>query len=148
MDCLRDMEKQSLLKNKDYGMDDAAKEFDISKLHYSMTLSGVGYTKANILEQLLNRDVYFYAQSDSGSITFPVEHMTAAKSIVEELAMTVGAGNVDYYDKYQIVHKKEGKEFRFGKSFTIVLSRDKVKFNYKLAGNLKERILDLSLLLT
>lgn len=144
MDCLRDMEKQSLLKNKDYGMDDAAKEFDISKLHYSMTLSGIGYTKANILEQLLNRDVYFYAQSDSGSITFPVEHMTAAKSIVEELAMTVGAGNVDYYDKYQIVHKKEGKEFRFGKSFTIVLSRDKVKFNYKLAGNLKERILDLS----
>ncbi len=144
MDCLRDMEKQSLLKNRDYGMDDAAKEFDISKLHYSMTLSGVGYTKANILEQLLNRDVYFYAQSDSGSITFPVEHMTAAKSIVEELAMTVGAGNVDYYDKYQIVHKKEGKEFRFGKSFTIVLSRDKVKFNYKLAGNLKERILDLS----
>lgn len=143
-DCLRDMEKQSLLKSRDYGMDDAAKEFDISKLHYSMTFSSIGCSRDRIPEYMLNRDVYFYAQSDSGSVSFPIEHMSAAKMVIEELSKTVGAGKVDFYDKYQIVHKKDCKELKFGKSFSVILADDKVKFMYKLSGNLDERILDLS----
>ena len=143
-DCLRDMDKQSLLKNRDYGMDDAAKDFDISKLHYSMTFSSIGCSRDKIPEYMLNRDVYFYAQSDSGSISFPIEHMPAAKMIIEELSKTVGAGEVDFYDKYQIVHKKDCKELKFGKSFSVILADDAVKFMYKLSGNLDERILDLN----
>lgn len=143
-DCLRDIDKQSLLKSRDYGMDDAAKEFDISKLHYSMTISSIGCSREKIPESMLNRDIFFYAHSDSGSISFPIEHIPAVKMVVEELSKTVGAGEVDFYDRYQLIHKIDGKELKFGKSFSAIIADETVKFKYKLSGNLQERILDLS----
>lgn len=147
MNFARDMEKQTLLKNGEYNMERAAKEFDLSKFKYSFSYSSLGYDYNNSPDYLLKHDLYLYAHNEDGTINIVVDHINCADIITQTFDKKVSAGGKEFYSTYILKHTREGKEIQVGKSFTLKMQENSINLNYSLSGNLKERIQDIEFMI-
>lgn len=143
----RDMDKQGLLRNGEYDMERAAKEFDLSKFQYSFTYSGLGHKINHAADYVLTHDLYLYAHNEDHTVNIVVDHMMRADIVAETLNMEVGVAGKVYYSSYIIKHTRERKELHIGKSFVIKLGEESVGLTYKLSGNIQQRIIDMEFMI-
>ncbi len=93
---------------------------------------------------MLKGNVYLYAKLPHG-IELPVEHLATVEMTGTTLTADVTANGKLFYNKYEVVYKKDSIELRFGKSTTHTINRKnnkKQKFSFTLQGTLSERIRD------
>lgn len=147
MNFARDMGKQDLLKNGEYSLEQAAKDFDISKFSYGFAYTGLGYSHVDPIEYLLKHDMYFYASNEERNIHIVVDHMDCVDFVVERIEHSIGTGGKNYYSSYEVQHSHSGKEILVGKSFRVKICKHSINVKYSLEGNLEERIQDIHFLI-
>ena len=147
MNFARDMGRQDLLKNGEYSLEEAKKDFDIAKLNYNFTYTGIGYNRSNPAEYLLKHDTYLYATNEAGNINIVVNHIAHAELVIETIMQSIGTGGKEYYSSYGVEHSRNGKEILIGKSFRIKIGENSMNIKYTLSGNLSERIRDVEFML-
>lgn len=107
---------------------------------------GFTSTRTNLdspLEYLFHNNVYLYATVPLG-IKIPVDVMTEILFAKKQLNKQIAVNGTKYYDSYNVIHKKDVDEFCFGKSTVLILKKgtNEYKFNFKLNGELRQRIND------
>lgn len=73
MNFARDMDKQALLRNGEYDLERAKKEFDLSKFQYGFTYSGLGYDCNNPADYMLYHDLYLYAHNEDKTVNIVID---------------------------------------------------------------------------
>jgi len=147
IDFSRDMKKQEILKDGEYSLEQAAKEFDIRKMKFGMSYTGIGYTRGDLGDYMLNHEMYFYASNQEGNINVVLDHIENVSSVITKLPYAVKTGEETFYQCYCVEHTHEGKALLVGKSFKFKITGNSIRFNYKLQGNLDEQVHDLQFLL-
>lgn len=143
----KDMDRQGLLRNGEYDMERAAKEFDLKKFQYGFAYSGIGMKLYDAADYVLTHDLYLYAHNEDHTVNIVVDHMMRADIVAETLNMEVGVAGKVYYKSYIIKHTRERKELHIGKSFIIKLGDNSFGLTYKLSGNIKQRITDMEFMI-
>lgn len=103
--------------------------------------------KTDPYEYLFNNGVYVYAEPKGFNVKIPVEYIPNMEEAILTFDRTVCVSDIKFYDHYEVVRKIDINELHIGKSFIFTISKNTIKFNYKLSGNLQERIKDLDFLL-
>lgn len=147
MNFARDKDKQALLRNGEYDLERAKKEFDLRKFQYGFAYSKLGYDDNNPAEYILNHDLYLYAHNEDKTVNIVVDHIPQADIVAETLKMNISVGGKQFYSKYVVNYTKTGKSVQIGNSFKITFSDDKATLKYNLAGNLKQQITDIEFIL-
>ena len=147
MNFARDMDSQSILRNGEFDLARAKKEFDLSKFQYGFTYSGLGYNSTNAADYILHHDLYLYAHNEDKTVNIVIDHIPRADIVAETLDMSIGVGGKQFYSEYIINHTRSGKSLQVGQSFHFMFSKDKTTLKYVLAGNLKQQITDVEFLL-
>lgn len=144
----RDMGRQGLLRNGEYDLERAAKEFDLSKFQYGFSYTGLGYSPNNPMDYLLTHDLYLYAHNKDQTVNIVIDHIERAEIITTQLHKKVGSGGKIFYSTYILNYTRDGIEIQIGKSFKLKCNNDKMNLTYKLAGNLAEQITDIEFMLS
>ena len=143
----RDMEKQSLLRNGEYSIEQASKDLDLTKWNFGTTYTGIGYNKSNPDDYLLNHGIYIYASNAEGNINIPLNYIDKIEAIYREINKNVSVNGKIYYKSWKLISERDGNSIAIGKSFKFKLLKDRFNIKYTLNGTLDERILDLEFLL-
>ncbi len=139
---LRDKESQVLIRDGRFlSVEEMIKQFGADKLKFTFTYTGLGYDRNRPHEYLFNHDIYLYAQHTDLNIKIPIDHMWRADICKTELEGTVKVGEKIFYDKYDVIHKRDGDELHIGKSIIFVINNGSNPIlKYNLKGDLSERI--------
>ncbi len=142
LNFVRDKESQVLLRNgRNISLEEIAKQIGIDKCSFTFSYTGLGYDAKEPYKYLFEHDVYLYAECKELNLRVPIDHMWRADICKTELDGEVRVGNVVYYQGYDVLHKPDGDELHIGKSIKLVIGNDgTAKVEYKLKGNLNERI--------
>lgn len=139
---VRDKESQVLLRNgKNISLEELGEQIGLDKCSFTFSYTGLGYDTKEPYKYLFDHDVYLYAECKEINLKVPIEHMWRAEICKTELDGEVRVGNTIYYNGYGVVHKPYGDELHIGKSINFLIKNDgTAKVQYKLSGNLDERI--------
>ena len=147
MNFARDKDKQALLRNGEYDLEKAKKEFDLKKFQYGFAYSNLGYDDNNPAEYILKHDLYLYVHNEDKTVNIVIDHIPQADIVAETLKMNISIGGKQFYSEYVVNYTKMGKSIQIGNSFRITFSDNKPTLKYTLAGNLKQRITDMEFIL-
>jgi hypothetical protein len=107
---------------------------------YNFTI--IGKKEADLNFYLFNSGTYIYGVDEKKNVEIPLHRFTADIKI-EQDTFKIGTKKGIYYNKIYREITHEGRNTKFGKSFTIGLpENNKVNINFKETGNLRERIKD------
>lgn len=145
MDFIRDAKKQELFTHDKIP---SLEDFLISagdNISYGFQCSGIGYDRNEPYKYLFDHEVYMYAKNTKLDITFPIEHIQRIEKAGHSVIAPISIADTVYYDKYEVIHKRDGLEVHIGKSVVIdfIMGQNIAKVNYKLKGNIKEQIRDI-----
>jgi len=142
LNFVRDKENQVLLrKGKNISLEEIAEQIGLDKCSFTFSYTGLGYNKMEPYKYLFEHDVYLYAECKDLNLKVPIDHMWRAEICKTELDAEVRVGKVIYYNGYDVLHKPDSDELHIGKSIKFVINKDgTAKVQYKLSGNLDERI--------
>jgi hypothetical protein len=142
LNFVRDKESQVLLRNgKNISLEEIVKQIGFDKCSFTFSYTGFGYNTKEPYKYLFEHDVYLYAECKDLNLKVPIDHMWRAEICKTELDGEVRVGNVIYYNGYEVFHKPDGDEIHIGKSIKFIIKNDGTsKVQYKLSGNLDERI--------
>ena len=131
-----------LLRNgKNISLEEIVKQIGFDKCSFTFSYTGFGYNTKEPYKYLFEHDVYLYAECKDLNLKVPIDHMWRAEICKTELDGEVRVGNVIYYNGYEVFHKPDGDEIHIGKSIKFIIKNDGTsKVQYKLSGNLDERI--------
>ena len=139
----RNMKKQrSAISAEDISLEEMIKSGTIPELSFGF--SCVPKKDRNPFELMLQGNLYLYAKLPYG-LELPVEYVETIEMAGVTISADITANGKKFYDAYEVVHKKDVIELRFGKSTKHVINRadnSKQKFNFTLSGKLSERIRD------
>lgn len=112
----------------------------------------IGYssTKAyGLSEYALDHDLYMYF-TDSVGVTFPIEHITNISEVESTSEAAIICGGKHYHMDATRILRKDGCEYSFGKAFRFFTADQQSEgaFQFRLSGNLDERIRDCDFMLT
>jgi hypothetical protein len=145
LNFVRDRDKQVLLrKGKNISLEELIKGNDLKSISYSLSYTGIGYDKDKPYEYLFSHDVYMYAEIKKLNVSIPIDHLWRAEIATTQLSGNVCIRDKVYYEGYDVdvVHKLDCDELHIGKSIIFQFAKEgKYKVNYKLLGNLSERII-------
>lgn len=117
----------------------------------SIGYSSVPQKGALPFDYFFDHGAYLYVKLPPFGIDMPMEHLSTVDLISTTKEAEVCAGGKKFYDKYDIVFKKDVMELHFGKSTVHAINRKngkEQKFNFTLAGTLSERICDEEFIIT
>lgn len=142
LNFVRDKENQVLLrKGKNISLEEIAEQIGLDKCSFTFSYTGLGYNTMEPYKYLFEHDVYLYAECKDLNLKVPIDHMWRAEICKTELDAEVRVGNVIYYNGYDVLHKPDSDELHIGKSIKFIIKKDgTAKVQYKLSGNLDERI--------
>lgn len=142
LNFVRDKESQVLLRNgKNISLEEITKQIGLDKCSFTFSYTGLGYNTKEPYKYLFEHDVYLYAECKDLNLKVPIDHMWRVEICKTELDGEVRIGNVVYYNGYGVLHKPDGDELHIGKSIKFIIKNDgTAKVQYKLSGNLDERI--------
>lgn len=142
LNFVRDKESQVLLRNgKNISVEEIVKRIGLDKCSFTFSYTGLGYNSKEPYKYLFEHDVYLYAECKDLNLKVPIDHMWRAEICKTELDGEVRVGDIIYYNGYEVFHKPEGDEIHIGKSIKFIIRNDGTsKVQYKLSGNLNERI--------
>lgn len=142
LNFVRDKESQVLLRNgKNISIEEIVKQIGLDKCSFTFSYTGLGYNSKEPYKYLFEHDVYLYAECKDLNFKVPIDHMWRAEICKTELDGEVRVGDIIYYNGYEVFHKPDGDEIHIGKSIKFIIRNDgTAKVQYKLSGNLNERI--------
>lgn len=142
LNFVRDKESQVLLRNgKNISIEEIVKQIGLDKCSFTFSYTGLGYNSKEPYKYLFEHDVYLYAECKDLNLKVPIDHMWRAEICKTELDGEVRVGDIIYYNGYEVFHKPDGDEIHIGKSIKFIIRNDgTAKVQYKLSGNLNERI--------
>lgn len=142
LNFVRDRDKQTLLRDgKNISLEELLKENGGKRVSYSFSYTGIGYDRDKPFEYLFSHDVYMYAEIKELNLSIPIDHMWRAEIARSHLSGNVCINGKLYYERYDVIHTSACDELHLGKSIIFKLFQTgKSIVNYKLAGNLPERI--------
>ena len=142
LNFVRDKESQVLLRNgKNISVEEIVKRIGLDKCSFTFSYTGLGCNSKEPYKYLFEHDVYLYAECKDLNLKVPIDHMWRAEICKTELDGEVRVGDIIYYNGYEVFHKPEGDEIHIGKSIKFIIRNDGTsKVQYKLSGNLNERI--------
>lgn len=142
LNFVRDKESQVLLRNgKNISVEEIVKRIGLDKCSFTFSYTGLGYNSKEPYKYLFEHDVYLYAECKDLNLKVPIDHMWRAEICKTELDGEVRVGDIIYYNGYEVFHKPGGDEIHIGKSIKFIIQNDGTsKVQYKLSGNLNERI--------
>ena len=139
----RDMIKQkAAISCPEITIEELAKKGQLQELTFGY--SSVPKKGAMPLDYFFDHGVYIYAKTPIG-IELPVQHMECIDEARTTINANVCVNGKEFYDKYDVIYKKDIIEICFGKSSKLTIKRDGVseqKFEFSLSGGLSERIRD------
>ena len=126
---------------------------DLTKMGEIKTLSfgykDIGYNESKPFQYLFNHGVYLYAEPKGFNVKIPVDYIPEIDVAVSTVNNPVCVGDKQFFNHYEVFHKADCDEIHVGKSFVLSISNSNInKLNYKLSGNLRERIKDVEFLLS
>lgn len=140
---IRDMNKQVLLcDGKNRTFEDAAKAIDLDKLNLSFSYTCLGYDVSTPYDYLFKHDVYVYAEDKESNIRYAIEHLGRAEVAKRTIEGIISIEGKVFYQSYKILHMPEKDELHIGNSLVFRLDRKNRLIDFKLTGNLIERITD------
>lgn len=142
LNFVRDKESQVLLRNgKNISVEEIVKRIGLDKCSFTFSYTDLGYNSKEPYKYLFEHDVYLYAECKDLNLKVPIDHMWRAEICKTELDGEVRVGDIIYYNGYEVFHKPGGDEIHIGKSIKFIIQNDGTsKVQYKLSGNLNERI--------
>ena len=142
LNFVRDKESQVLLRNgKNISVEEIVKRIGLDKCSFTFSYTGLGYNSKEPYKYLFEHDVYLYAECKDLNLKVPIDHLWRAEICKTELDGEVRVGDIIYYNGYEVFHKPGGDEIHIGKSIKFIIQNDGTsKVQYKLSGNLNERI--------
>ena len=142
---IEESQKQSILKTgKNWTIEEVEKLLGRDNMRMNCHFTCIGYDRNDPFSYLKNNELYLHIQNPDGTLSFPVQHLEGAESVITERSINVYSNGRKYYDLVQVErHKDETLTFYFGKSFKYICERDKHTLKYALTGNLDERLQDL-----
>lgn len=142
LNFVRDKESRVLLRNgKNISVEEIVKRIGLDKCSFTFSYTGLGCNSKEPYKYLFEHDVYLYAECKDLNLKVPIDHMWRAEICKTELDGEVRVGDIIYYNGYEVFHKPEGDEIHIGKSIKFIIRNDGTsKVQYKLSGNLNERI--------
>lgn len=143
LNFVRDRKKQfNMTEGKKISLDEITKLGNIDS--YTVTFTNLGYDKTKPYEYMFNHGVFLYAEIKDLNIQIPVQYINNIEVASTRIEKQIYVGNKKFYDFYDVAHKKDCDEIHFGKSTVFVLNLKDTSFriNFKIKGNLKERIVD------
>lgn len=145
MDFIRDSKKQELFTHDKIPTLEEFLDSAGENIQFGFQYSGIGYDINAPYKYLFGHEVYMYATNTKLNINFPMEHIHSIEKASHSVEACVKIGGKEYYNRYDVVHKKDGMEIHIGKSIIIDFDtlNQKVKVNYKLRGNIEEQINDI-----
>lgn len=139
LNFFKDKVKQSP-ENKFFSLDEVPSIYNVQ---FEVTTFG---PHRDPLEYLFSHETYLYAVKDG--IKIPIDFLGTVNQSSTVINKTVFIGNREFYKSYNVVRKKDRYEIHLGKSNVLTFPGDlSCTFNFRLQGNLKERILDQEFLL-
>ncbi len=139
---IRDCERQSVVRNGHiWTIEEVADLFGKDNIELNLTYTGIGYDVSNPFSYLSKNEFYMYAQNKSGTISIPLHHIEHLEMQCQEKPTKVIAGDLEYIDRISFVqHRKGINELRIGKNLCFTSKGGKTFFQYRITGNLNERI--------
>lgn len=148
LNFVNDRKSQSSSLDKNIlSLSDLNKIGEFESLSFGFSMIG-NYNESKPYEYLFNNGVFIYAEPKGFNVKIPVDYIQKIVAAIETVNRTISIRDIKFYDHYDIVHKIDCDEIHFGKSFVLIFYEDGTKFNFKLAGNLKEQIRDEEFLLS
>lgn len=144
------LDMEMSLPNKDITLKDVFTKMIPGFDTFKITYRGVQY-KDDPFEYFLTHPTTASLQNSQTGITFPVDTIFL-KAIYSKHKDSITINGIQYYDSFDVVRQKSNNlVIHFGKSFSYDLKvSDKMikgKFNYRINGNITERIKDTRFLL-
>ena len=140
---IEESQKQSILKTgKNWTIEEVEKLLGRDNMRMNCHFTCIGYDRNDPFSYLKNNELYLHIQNPDGTLSFPVQHLEGAESVITERSINVYSNGRKYYDLVQVERHKD-VTFYFGKSFKYICERDKHTLKYALTGNLDERLQDL-----
>lgn len=143
---LRDREQQKSISNMNLmSIEELVKMGQLKELSFGYTTTRTG--NQDPFDYLFNHSIYMYATVPLG-IKIPVEILSEIVSAKTTINRPVSSNGTQYYDSYNVIHKKQVDEFHFGESIVFEIIKDMTAvMKYNLHGKLRQRITDLAFLM-
>lgn len=139
---VRNYEEQRAYINSDFELDGRkVKKEDFNELSFGFTSVQNKKNYYNPIEYLFNHGTYLYANIGHG-VKMPIEYIEKIDIAFANEKGKIGVGKDIFYGDYKRVLRKDYTELQIGESHKISIypNEEKVKYNYKLSGTLKQRI--------
>lgn len=132
------------IDNRIFSLEDVGKlGIEIDMLHFSYT--GIGLNNINnAFNYSLRYPTYVYLQPKGLDIKVPVDKINIQNILSNVSAPITVAGEV-IYNSYKVLYEIDNTILKIGKSINFDFSSGKI--NYKISGNLSERIRDVKFLI-
>lgn len=122
-------------------IDELIKSGELTEL--SLGFTTVDKAQMHLLDYLFDHGTYLYADLPYG-IKLPVEYLQPIESAKTTINAPVSVNGVVFYNKYDLVYKKDCVEMHFGKSSKLITNYkdNSLQFTFTLSGYLSDRIAD------
>jgi len=114
---------------------DGKTEYD----EYTFTI--IGNKKSDLDFYLFDSGTFIYGKNKHTNLKVPIDRFKADIKIEQE-EFNIGTRDKVFYDKFYREKTKDNQKIKFGKSFTMVLSGNKLDINFAESGSIRERIKD------
>lgn len=101
--------------------------------------------KDDPIKYLLENETYLYAVDKMGT-KYPLELINNIQKTISTVHRQVVCGNVSY-PSYQVIRNKKSGIIKIGRSFTLNILSNPISIQFKLDGELSDRIKDIDCLL-
>ncbi|MDD3023309.1 MAG: hypothetical protein PHE26_05360 [Syntrophomonadaceae bacterium] len=114
---------------------------------FSFGYASVDSQNPDLLGYLFDHKTFVYGKMPGIDVKVPVDCFDEVEAVVLQHNKEVRVGDKVYYETFRHNQRKEEDVISFGASFSLVVKKTgATNFNYTVAGNLRERILDISFL--
>lgn len=110
----------------------------------SLSVTGYGYSQADIHKALFENEIYMYAEIKGSAIPIPIDLIPDDIQTQELLHNKVSVNGNVYYNTITRIRNKNQIVTKIGNSFSITYDNDSnnIKFDFKSAPMLRDRVKD------
>lgn len=105
------------------------------------TLAVIDNKESDLDFYLFDLGTFIYGENKHTNLKVPIDRFKADIKIEQE-KFNIGTRDKVFYDKLYREKTRDNQKIKFGKSFTMVLSDNKLDINFSESGSIRERIKD------
>lgn len=105
---IEESQKQSILKTgKNWTIEEVEKLLGRDNMRMNCHFTCIGYDRNDPFSYLKNNELYLHIQNPDGTLSFPVQHLEGAESVITERSINVYSNGRKYYDLVQVERHKD-----------------------------------------